>query len=48
VKKLGKRENNSRKDAKAQSVAKQTREFFFALLCVSAPLREIVHFFTPS
>jgi hypothetical protein len=48
VKKLAKRENNSRKDAKAQSVAKQTKEFFFALLCVFAPLREIVHSFTAS
>ena len=31
-----------------QRAAKQTKEFSFALLCVSAPLREIVHFFTAS
>ena len=48
MKKLAYRETNSRKDAKAHSVAKQRKEFFFALLCVFAPLREIVHFFTTS
>jgi hypothetical protein len=48
VKKLPEEQNNSRKDAKAQRVAKQTKEFPFALLCVLAPLREIVLFFTAS
>jgi hypothetical protein len=48
VKKLGEEKNNSRKDAKAQRVAKQTKGFSFALLRVFATLREIVNFFTPS
>ena len=48
MKKLAEEQNNSRKDAKTQRAAKQTKEFSFALLCVSAPLREIVHFFTAS
>jgi len=48
VKKLPEERNNSRKDAKTQRVAKQTKEFLFALLCVFASLREIVLFFTAS
>jgi hypothetical protein len=48
VKELGEEKNNSRKDAKAQRVAKQTKEFSFALLCAFATLREIVYFFTAS
>jgi len=45
VKELTERQSRSRKDAKAQRVAKKTNEFFFAFLCAFAPLREIVHFF---
>jgi len=45
---LPEEQNISRKDAKAQRVAKQTKEFPFALLCVFAPLREIVFFFAAS
>ena len=48
VKKSGEEKNNSRKDAKAQWVAKKTKGFSFALLCVFATLREIVYFFTAS
>jgi len=48
VKKLPEERNNSRKDAKTQRVAKQTKEFLFALLCVFASSREIVLFFTAS
>ena len=42
VKELGKEKDDSRKDAKAQRVAKQTKGFTFALLCVFATLRDIV------
>ncbi|MGO8789029.1 MAG: hypothetical protein ACLQVL_16830, partial [Terriglobia bacterium] len=48
VKKSIKEQNNSRKDAKTERAAKQTKEFFFALLCALASLREILYFFTPS
>ena len=48
VKESTKEQNNSRKDAKTQRAAKQTKEFFFALLCDFASLREIVYFFTRS
>ena len=48
MKKSIKEQNNSRKDAKTQRAAKQTKEFFFALLCDFASLREIVYFFTAS
>jgi hypothetical protein len=43
-----KEQNNSRKDAKTQRAAKQTTEFFFAVLCALASLRAIVYSFTPS
>jgi hypothetical protein len=42
VKKWAEEQNNSRKDAKAQRVAKQTKEFSFALLRVFAPLRVLI------
>jgi len=45
VKILPEEQNISRKDAKAQRAPKQTKGFSFALLCVFAPLREIVLFF---
>ena len=38
-------QNNSRKGAKPQRAAKQTKQLSFALLCVLAPLRETVYFF---
>jgi hypothetical protein len=46
VKKLIKGQNNSRKDAKTQRSAKQTKDFFSAFLCVLASWRETVYFFT--
>ena len=50
MKRLPEEQNNSRKGAKAQRVAKQTKEFPFALLCVSVRqlTDEIVLFFTAS
>jgi len=48
VKKLTEEQNISRKDAKAQRTAKQTKDFRFAPLCVLAPLRDIVDSFTAS
>jgi len=41
--KSSREQNNSRKGAKTQRTAKQTKHFSFALLCVLAPLREIVY-----
>jgi hypothetical protein len=48
VKKSDEEKNNSRKAAKAERLAKQTKGFSFALLGVFATSREIVYFFTPS
>jgi hypothetical protein len=48
VKKLTQKQSTSRKDTKTQSFAKQTNDLYFAGLCVFAPWREIVYFFTSS
>jgi hypothetical protein len=48
VKNLIGKQQASRKGAKPQSPAKQTNDFFLALLCALASLREAVNFFTAS